>query len=48
LASPVSAKILRYGVGADRVLASNLRPLQAPLKLTFALTYWLARTSVTD
>ena len=32
--------MLRYSVGAARVLASNVRPLRSPLKLTFALTYW--------
>lgn len=32
--------VLRYGIAAGRVLRANARPLEAPLKLTFALTYW--------
>ena len=38
--SAVAAKVLRYSMGAARVLASNVRRLRSPLKLTFALTYW--------
>ena len=34
------SKALSYGVAAGRVLRAHARPLDSPLKLTFALTYW--------
>ena len=36
----MTAKVLRYVAAAGRVFEANVRPLDTPLKVTFALTYW--------
>ena len=36
----MTSKAVRYAVAASRTLLANVRPLETPLKLTWALTYW--------
>jgi radical SAM protein with 4Fe4S-binding SPASM domain len=36
----VTSRALSYAVAAGQVLRAHARPLDSPLKLTFALTYW--------
>ena len=36
----VTSRAVRYAVAASRAIQANIRPLDTPLKLTFALTYW--------
>lgn len=36
----MTSRAVRYAVAASRVLQANIRPLDTPLKLTLALTYW--------